>query len=135
MTTMLAARETIYQTFVTAWSTTTQYTFGNEKFSPPAEAAWVRLNVQHLVGSQETLGGTGNRRFSRSGLVTIQLFVPQDTGMETADGYIATLRAMYEGKTISGPIWFTDANVQEIGPTDGWHQTNIDIEFSYEETK
>ena len=134
MVTITVARETTYQSFVTSWGATSAYTFGNEKYTPPVDLPWVRLAMQHQTGSQDSLGGVGIRKFSRQGLVTIQVFVPQDSGMAAMDTLVTAARAIFEGATI-GTIRFTSASVQEIGPSDGWYQTNVDIEFTYYETK
>lgn len=135
MTSMQTARETVYQRFEDIWGATTAYTFGNEQFSPPSDAFWVRLAVQHFTGNQESLGGAGNRKFSRAGQISIQLFSPLNSGMDTIDGYVHTLRAIFEGETLTGAIRCTDANAFEVGVSNGWFQVNIDIAFEYEEIK
>lgn len=135
MTSTQTARETIYQAFVDGWGATPAYTFANEHFEPPADASWVRLTVLHQTASQETLGEVGFRRFRRQGIISLQIFVPINDGLRDIDALMQTARAIFEGRTLTGPIWCTDANAFEAGPSDGWYQFNIDIDFAYEETR
>lgn len=135
MTSLQTARETIYQTFATDWGVTSQFTFANENFEPPANAPWVRLAVLHQTGNQETLGDVGFRRFRREGIISIQVFMPLNDGLRDIDALVQMARQVFEGRTLTGPIWCTDANVSEAGPSDGWYQFNVDIDFAYEETK
>lgn len=135
MTSQADARETIYQTFATDWASTSAYTFANEAFSPPVGQPWVRLTVQLQTGNQETLGDVGHRRFRREGLITMQVFVPLDTGLRAQDALVQQARNIFEGRTLTGPVWCIDADTYEIGPSDGWHQFNIDVAFAFEETR
>lgn len=135
MTTLQVARETIYQTFVTDWAATTAFTFANENFDPPVAASWVRVSVLHQTGNQETLGGVGNRRFLREGIISIQVFSPLNGGLRNQDALIQTARQIFEGRSLTGPIWCTDCNVFEVGPSDGYHQFNVETNFAYEETR
>jgi len=136
MTSVQVARETIYQAFVTGWGATTQITFANESFTPPVDASWVRLAVLHQTGNQETLGEVGNRRFRREGIISLQIFTPEgNTGLRAMDALVGTASPIFEGRTLTGPIWCTDANAYEVGISDGYYQFNIDINFAYEETR
>jgi len=135
MTSTQTARETIYQTFVTDWANATPVTFANEDFSPPTDTPWVRLAVLHFTGNQETLGEVGNRRFRREGQISIQVFTPLNDGLRDIDALVQSARQIFEGRTLTGPIWCTDSAVQEIGPSDGWFQFNVDTDFAYEEVR
>lgn len=136
MVTTQVARETVYQAFVDGIGLpVAQYTFANENFTPPPSLPWVRLSVQHQTGNQETLGAVGNRRFERAGQITMQIFVVKDDGLRDMDALIATCRGLFEGRTLTGPIRCTDADVQEIGNDGPWFQVNIDVNFAYEETR
>lgn len=137
MTTTQVARETIYQTFANeiGLDLDTRVTFANEDFNPPVGQSWTRLAMIHQTGNQETLQEVGFRRFLREGIISVQLFFPLNDGLRNTDALIATARAIFEGRTLAGPIWCTDANVFEIGPSDGWFQVNIDTNFAYEEVR
>ena len=130
------AREALTQAWTTGWAGATPVVFANEELDPPA-APWVRFSVLHQTGQQETLGGEGNRRFLRSGIVSIQVFVPSGQGgLRNSDALVHTARAIFEGKNFSlNTLRCTNASVREIGEAEGFYQTNIEIDFNYEETK
>lgn len=140
MTTLAQAREAIYLAFDTVWASgpVSQYTFDNEEFDPPQNAAWVRLAVRHNDAGQETLGGTGARKFARKGAAFVQVFTPtKSQGTSEADTLIATARAIFEGTRISGTtLYFKDCVVRESGVVDDhWFMVVLEAEFEYNETK
>lgn len=112
----------------------TSYTFDNEAYDPPADAAWVRLSMRHTGRTLDTLAPVGNRKFEASGSVIVQVFAPLDTGAAGCDAVVETVRALFEGVTLSG-IFFYGAVVREIGPGDDWYQTNVEAAFTYNEVK
>jgi hypothetical protein len=61
-------QEALYGVWDAGWGSTTRYAFANE-FDPEKER-WVRLRVMTRPGAQETLGGPGNRKMERRGVVT-----------------------------------------------------------------
>lgn len=134
MTTFAAAKESIVQQFVTDWGANSAYTFDNEKFAPPVDAPWVRLSVRHVASQQTSLGGLGNRKFDREGLVLIQVFGRLDRGTKEVDDLVEKALAIYEGKTID-LIRFTSTVPREIGPIDGWYQSTLDAQFTWTERK
>ena len=136
MATLNQARERIYQTFVTAWGTTSALSFEGEAFTPPVGAPWVRVSVRHSDAVQDSLGGIGLRKFERIGRVFVQCFVPLDTGLAAVDNLATLARNVFEGKTLSPEaIHFFGVVVREIGPDDGWLQVNVEAAFIYHETR
>lgn len=138
MTSLNDARGRIYGAFLAAWSATpaTSITFDNEKYDPPAAGDWARLTVRHNARQQESLGGTGSRKFESGGTVFIQCFAPLDTGAARADALAQDAQGIFEGMTLLPEgIRFTSAVVREIGSTDDWYQINVEAEFTYTETK
>ena len=133
MTTPIEAREAIYNQFITAWGTTTPFTFDNEKFAAP-NVAWARLTVRNSESIQRTLGAPGNRRFRRVGSVFIQLFDLVDGGMSTLDTLTKTARDIFEGVSFSG-LDFTNVVSRESGADGKWFQVVVEAFFDYEETK
>jgi hypothetical protein len=138
MTTLNAARQSVYSRFKTQWEAQAPpvpaFTFEDEKFTPPSAAPWVRTVVRNLLGTQRTLGPTGARRFARSALVLVDVFVPAGAGMKISDALATLVRGIFEGVSFEGLEFFA-GTVQEIGVSDGWHQTQVECPFSYEETK
>jgi len=134
VTTFAAAKESIYQQFVTDWGSASAYTFDNEKFDPPSDAPWVRVAVRHAASRQVCLGGVGNRKFDRDGLVLIQVFGRLDRGTKEVDDLVEKALAIYEGKTID-LIRFISTVPREIGPIDGWYMATLDAQFTWTEKK
>ena len=134
MTTLATARESIYQHFVTGWGSTSAFTFDGEDFTPPESDPWVRLVVRHAASQQASLGGLGNRKFDRAGLVIVQVFTPLDQGAAAADVLVEKVMEIFEGKTID-LIRFVSVTPQEIGPLEAWFQAGADCPFEWTETK
>lgn len=133
MTDINQAREAIYQRFVTAWGSTSPYTFDNESFSPPSDA-WVRLSVRNTDSGQETLGAIGNRKFLREGMVWLQVFVPLDSGLKDADTLSEAFRTIFEGVSFSN-INFNRVVIKEGSPENQWYRVVAQAFFNYNVTK
>lgn len=136
MTTANEAREAIYEAFVAVW--TEEYSFDNEEFDPPKSDPWARLVVRHDPAIGETLGPVGHRRFTRSGTVYVQVFVPEDTGTTDMDALAETVRDAFEGVTLVGTtVRFEAVTVREIGEsdTDKFYLTMVEAPFEYDETR
>lgn len=133
MTTLNEVREAIYQRFTSNY-TSTPFTFENESFDPP-ETAWVRLSVRaNVSGGQETLGGSGERRFRRRGIVAVQVFTPRDQGLREGDLLAQNIRTIFESQRFSG-IDTNDGIVRESSPQDDFFVHIVEVFFGYQETK
>ena len=134
MTTVVDARELIYDRFVTNWGSTTDFWFGNEEADPSPGTAWLRVSVTHTDSQQQTIGAAPFRKFQRNGIITFQIFTPitgsNAEDIRTADGYVDTLRATWESVDFSD-IWTRDAVHNEIGPDGDFYQTNLEVGFLY----
>jgi hypothetical protein len=139
MVTLVVARETIYQRFVTAWGATSAFVFDNEDFAPPTDAPWVRMVVRHDGSSLECIGGNGAGGFNtyqRTGRAIVQVFGRLDKGTLEADSLAQAARAIFEGTTLSNNIIrFNNVVVREIGPDGSWYQINVEAFFQYDERK
>lgn len=135
MTTPNQARETIYSTFETGIGTTIGYIFDNEKFDTDGSLEWVRFTVRHVGGGQDTLGEEGNRKYLRRGLVAVQIYNEVDKGLERADQIAKLIRDLFEGKTLTGGIAFTNSDFREVGDDPPWYQSLLTIDFQYEEIR
>lgn len=102
---------------------------------PPQDRAWFRIVVRHTNGEQTTLQEPGSRRFSREGLVTVQIFTPAGArGLTLVDRLGTMATNAFEGRQADG-VWFRNVRLNEVGNTDAWFQTNVIAEFYYEQTK
>ena len=138
--TLEQARDEITALFRAAWladSVSSPYPISYDDKSDPrvsSIAPWARITVRHSFGQQHTLGGSGERVFTRTGVAIIQVFVPFGQGLLLQDRLASVARRAFEGKsTIPGNIWFTNVSVAEIGSSGAYSQVNVTANFSYDE--
>lgn len=106
----------------------TEVAYENVSFNPPNDA-WIRLIVQTGQGQTMGLYGDGTSVGVRdTGLISIQVFIPEGQGTKSSLDLVDTLIAIYEHTRFDGILAYT-ATVSHIGISDGWHQTNITIPF------
>ena len=98
---------------------------------------WARITVSHIDSAQTTLGGLNNRRFTRQGIVAVQMFSPlvDGGGLTFAEQSAIISRDAFEGVGTASGIWFRNTRIKEIGPDATWYQINVIAEFQYDELK
>lgn len=96
-----------------------------------------RIFIKHSQSSQRTFGATGARRFTRFGLVTVQVFAPivRGNGLSLSEKLAIIARDAFEGRGTDSGIWFRNARTVEIGPDGTFFQYNVVVEFQYDEFK
>ena len=139
MTSFSEAREQAYQHWVdNVPSGLDAWTFENEEGfrEPDQDKSWARVVVRTLPGGQETLGGSGNRKFRRQALLGVQVFTPRGGGLGPGDDLAEAVRNIFEARSIGG-LDFTNGTISEIPPglDEKTFQHNIVVSFSYEEIK
>lgn len=135
-TSISTVREAVYERFDTQWANLTPFCFDNEKFTPAADTNWVRVAVRHLTSAQESMGAFGNRRFLRTASIFVQVFTKLDSGVAAADALVQKVRDIFEGVTFPGlDAWTNAVAVREIGPLEGYHQTNVEASLTYLEIR
>lgn len=139
MVTTVTAREAMLQRFLDNWTGTdlANVTFDGEQFVKPSNQAWVRVSIRHNASQQETLGGTGARKFMRSGLLFVQVFTPVgQTAVNAGIALAQEARTIYEGVHFSGnDIRFLSPIIREIGPEGAHYLINVECPFNYDERK
>jgi len=135
MTTLNEARDAVYDRFASQWGTTSAYQLDNQdKKLDEGTVSWARLAVRQMDSAQNTLGPVGARRFRRSAMAFIQIFVPSNKGTKEGDDLAQTARAVFEGASFSG-LDFTDGVIRETGPDGKWFQYVVEVKFDYDEIK
>jgi len=134
------ATDDILGVFKTAWDTTgwdAVYTNVATPQKPPTGSdPWARVTLQHVTGNQASLtGGLGTARYSRAGILTIQIFTPAGEGLLEAHNLAKIITDAFEGTATANGVWFRNARVNEIGPDGDWYQVNVLIDFTYDEVK
>ena len=143
ISTFSEARDAILTQFKTVWDTQTPPIAkllwqDVDDEVPSGTESWARVTVVHNQGRQATVGGeTGNRRFRRFGVVTVQVFTPIDDGLTKNDELAKLANDAFEGQTAGGGdrVEFRNVRSNEIGPDGAWFQTNVIAEFEYDEVK
>jgi hypothetical protein len=94
---------------------------------------WCALDL-FWDGSGET--AIGNRVFTRTGFITVRVFVPAgERGLEVANDLCKTIVNAFEGKTIDG-VSFHNVGPKTVGPDGaGWFQVNVRADFEFDEVK
>lgn len=136
MTTFAEARDEVLAVLADAWDGTGfTLAWDDLPFDKPSAAPWARATLRHTVSAQATLSGeTGNRRFRRVGMLFVQIFTPCGEGLSRGYSLAKVVTDAYEGERTAG-VWFRNVTVKEIGPSDDWFQTNVTVEFEYDEVK
>ena len=138
------ARDEILTYFTTEWNTQTDpplVIYDDKARDLPEDASWVRVRVQHNVFAQRTLGGKpslggGGRRFTRTGIVTVQVFTPVGDGLTSSDPLVDFTVDIFEGEeTGSDRVEFRNTRANEVGADGPWHQTNVIADFEYDRVK
>lgn len=103
---------------------------------PNGDDAWARLTVHLNDADQVTLGEPGARRFTRYGLVSVQVFVPSGRGLRQANPFVTVALDALEGKSTSdGAILFRHVRQTEGGRDGPWAITLVIAEFEYDAVK
>lgn len=100
------------------------------------EEAWARVAIRHVDARQTSLGEAGGRKFSRDGLVSVQLFVPKSQrGFTLLQKLGKVVVDALEGRHAGG-VWVRQAVFREGGQADShWQQANVAATFTYDVTK
>lgn len=96
---------------------------------------WAVFVTRHSSGTQDNLGGIGNRNFTRTGTAIASIFTPTGNGL--SDSYILAkvVADAYEGQKSDNGVWFRNVRLQEVGRESQFYHVNVLIDFEYNETK
>ena len=122
-----AARQAIESRLAANW-TTTPIKFENVPFLETTDP-YVALFILDGEGLQVSLGTPAVRRWPS--VITIQVFVPQDTGTKLPRTYADTIGAIFDraqfSAGVSGTISCGIPSISHVGITNGWDQFNVTI--------
>lgn len=122
--------------FKTAWDGTGHRAFYEniENDRETDDTAFAHVSISHASGFQATLGGTGSRIFRRTGVITIMIYTQAGKGLQESHQLAKVAADAFEGQSTGG-IWFRNVRINEIGREGAFYQTNVIVEFEYDETK
>ncbi len=116
-------RTNIEGRFNTNWTTTT-IAWGNADFDTPNNTSWVRFNI--LNGSSAYRAINGLKR--HTGVISIQIFAPVNSGTHTIRGYADTISAIFDGVSFNDVVCDV-ASIITIGADDKFHQINVNVPY------
>jgi hypothetical protein len=137
--TVETARDEIYTLLKDAWSAApaVKLFYDDTKDEKDRDLSpWARISVRHNDGGDVSISrGNGKGRYGRTGTVYVNLFAQPGDGLRILDPLVKIVLDAYEGKTTPSQVWFKRVRVREQGIVKGWYQTNVLIDFSYDEIK
>lgn len=114
------------------WTTTpVRYWSSGVPFVVPA-TAYIAVQIEEFTASQITLGSVPQTH-RYTGIITIQVLVPERQGAKLAATYCDTLDPIFRRAQFSsgnsGVITCRTPQVRTIGIMNGWYQMNMSIEY------
>lgn len=103
---------------------------------PAAQQGWCRISIRHSSVGAGTLGGKGQRRITRYGLIQVQIFSPflDGSGFTVVQRLAQVARDAYEGDRTPN-VCFAACRLNEQGRDGPWIQMNLTADFNWDEVK
>lgn len=113
--------QTIRSRFDTLWpaqfSPAVPHTFSDVEYTPVEGTAWVRLTV--ISGEQRQVSMGKLRRFRRTGVVGVNIYVPVGSGDGRAQELADAVADIFMGRTVNGVI-FRGTGLTRVGREGAW---------------
>lgn len=111
----------------------TPIAFDNVEYVPKRGEAFIRATITQTLSELTSIptDGYGSGNYREYGLLTLQVFTPKNEGSRPnavlADGLAALYRGYNEAR-----LFCNEARVNRIGSSDEFYQTNVLVEFYYD---
>ena len=102
--------------------------YENTTYDPDDNEKWMRIAIQHVADTTETIVGNRNSGIKEEYLLFLQIFIPKSTGVKALDDLINSFRSLLENADISNFI-FGNITVNNVGLSGAWFQKNIVVPF------
>jgi hypothetical protein len=141
ITSMAQADKEMAELFRQAWEVQNNYKcdWPNAKVQQHLEnEVWARWALDYVGGGQATMGKTGGRKFTKTGLIFVTVFTPLGAGLASAREASEIAIAAYEGQRTPGDVWFRNVRIESEGHGQGsgrmksWWTTEVVAEFTYD---
>ena len=127
------ARIALETRFQASWGSTTPIAWGNTTPNMP-DSPWVRFTIIHADSRLRSWSGN-IMNYDRNGIVLVQIFVPLGTGTRASSDLAYQVIEILEGKSL-GTLKLGTGSIVEVGQgDDAKDQTQVWINFSYDEQK
>lgn len=101
---------------------------------PDANISWARVTIRNVTGNQESFSRyTGQRRFRRAGVMTVQIFIPLGTGLSELYSLGKIVTDAFQSGSTTNQVWFRNVRLNEVGSDGEFYQGNVLIDFVYSE--
>ncbi len=130
--TSLAFRDNVLTAFDTAWADETEIAAPNVDFKLDGKDEWVRLYILGNTYGQERFSSSVSTNFwRRTGILTIEIFVRQNTDLDRA--YVLAEKAILwlENPGVADSIFNTRSAPVEIGTDGTWFQVTVTADWQY----
>lgn len=127
-----AERDAIYKQFLDNWSALqplVKVAYENKSFTPPPNAAWVRLQIVPGDGRQISFGTDGNNLHRSAGVIIVQIFVQLDKGELFARQIANSVLAIFGAKQIGSGIICLTPKLTNVGAGDAYFQMNVSVPY------
>lgn len=105
------------------------------KTDKPTNSSWVRFWIEGNGGDDGTIGAAPNRRFERIGMISSQVFIPQNTGTSGGRLLCEEIVNIFEGRRF-GQISCGKGMYKPIGNEEnGFYMFDVTITFMFDERK
>lgn len=107
--------------------------YENIPFTEPVDTAWVTLTILSGGGNVDSIG-TGDSRLERfSGVIQIDIYVPEDGGTKTARDIADLVHAIFDNVQFSsgssGTITTRVPSYSTLGIEGGWHHSVVSVAY------
>ena len=129
------ARDEILTLFRTAWladptAAVIPLFYWDVRHNSPKSDPFARVTVRHTIGNND---GITNRRFTREGIITVQIFTMFGEGLSSSDVLSKVAADAFQGKSTPGGVWFRNVRLNEVGQDGEFFQVNVLADFTYDE--
>ncbi|SRR6266511_3723214 len=141
ITSLAQADDEMAQLFRIPWEVTASYVCewpNHKEASHEEDEIWARWNLDYVAGNQVTMGGANRRKFTKMGLIYINVYSPLGGGLAQARDASQIALFAYEGQRTPNDVWFRNVRIESEGHGRGsgknksWWTTLVVAEFIYE---
>jgi len=112
-------------------STTVKYE--NIPYTQPTDATWVSLTILSGSGTVDSIGSGANRLERFSGVIQIDIYVPEDGGTKSARDIADLVHTVFDNVQFSsgssGTITTRVPSYSTLGVEAGWHHSVVSVAY------
>ena len=130
------AKDVLLREFISVYGTTTPVAYeNNEAFIKPTDAPWVRFLIQENTSDQKSIGAIGGRKYRRPGLISYQVFIPNNTGTYEGNLLCEKINDIFEGNRFGEITCWTGSWIEVGINSQDLYQFNGSIQFEHDQLK